>query len=93
MDLLHGLPFLDAVVRESLRVLAPVSNTVREAAVDDVIPLSEPIVSRDGKELKEITVAAGETVFVGILNMNRAEEIWGQDAAKFRCVLSASAGV
>lgn len=84
MDVLQGLSYLDAVVRESLRVNAPVSNTVRTAAEDDVIPLSEPIIGRDGNKLNEITVAKGDTVFVGILNMNRAPEIWGEDAAEFK---------
>ena len=114
MDALNGLPYLDAVVRESLRVNAPVSNSqpdltridqpssatdvwtttasdlnfaaVREAAEDDVVPLSEPILGRDGREHKEITIGKGETVFIGILNMNRAPEIWGADAAEFKCV-------
>ena len=42
------LPYLDAVVRETLRVHAPVPVTNRVAMKDDLIPVSEPFVDRDG---------------------------------------------
>lgn len=42
MDELNELPYLEAVVRETLRVHAPVVSTARIAAKDDVIPLNTP---------------------------------------------------
>lgn len=42
MDELSELPYLDAVVRETMRVHAPVPVTVRMAIKDDVIPLHTP---------------------------------------------------
>ncbi|KIY44270.1 p450-domain-containing protein [Fistulina hepatica ATCC 64428] len=54
MDELNALPYLDRVVRESLRVYSPVCNTVRIADVDDVIPLSRPIVDKRGVQRREI---------------------------------------
>lgn len=48
MEDLNGLPFLDAVVRETLRVYSPVMGTVRVAAKDDVIPLSRPFKDTKG---------------------------------------------
>jgi cytochrome P450 len=48
MDDMNGLPYLDAVVREALRVHAPVPATVRIAMKDDVIPLDTPFVDKNG---------------------------------------------
>ena len=49
MDQLNSLPYLDKVIRETLRVHAPVPATTREATVDDVIPVEEPFVDRYGQ--------------------------------------------
>ena len=49
MDQLNALPYLDAVVRETLRVHAPVPIITRVAMKDDVIPVAEPFVDRYGK--------------------------------------------
>jgi cytochrome P450 len=54
MDELQALPYLDAVVRETMRVHAPVPNTIRIAKRDDVIPLDEPFVDRNGESRTEI---------------------------------------
>ena len=42
MDELSALPYLDAVVRETMRVHAAVPSTIRIAMQDEVIPLSRP---------------------------------------------------
>jgi cytochrome P450 len=49
LESLNGLTYLDAVVREILRYHPPVSISVREAQKDDVIPLENGFVGRDGK--------------------------------------------
>ena len=49
MDELSSLPYLDAVVRETLRIHAPVPSSVRTAMKDEVLPLSEPFVDRHGQ--------------------------------------------
>ncbi len=49
MDQLNSLPYLDRVVRETLRLYAPVPETTRVAEKDDVIPVSEPFVDRFGQ--------------------------------------------
>ena len=54
MDELNALPYLDAVVRETLRLHSPITFLVREAKKDDVIPLSEPFTDRYGRVHKEI---------------------------------------
>jgi hypothetical protein len=49
-DVLHALPYLDSVVRESLRLYSPVAFSTRMAFEDDVLPLSTPYVDKQGRE-------------------------------------------
>ncbi len=42
MDDLNGLRYLDMVIRESLRLYAPVPMAARVAQQDDLIPLNQP---------------------------------------------------
>ena len=48
MDDLNALPYLDAFVRETLRVHAPVPSSLRVATQDDVIPLEHPVKDEHG---------------------------------------------
>lgn len=54
MEELNALPYLDAVVRETLRVHPPVEATSREAVQDDFLPFSHPIKDRHGKMIDGI---------------------------------------
>jgi cytochrome P450 len=49
MDQLNALPYLDMVVRESLRLHPPVPATSRVSMKDDILPLSKPVVDRNGR--------------------------------------------
>ncbi|KAJ7464550.1 cytochrome P450 [Mycena latifolia] len=82
-QLVSGLPYLDAVVLETLRLHPPVDNTVREAMVDDVIPISEAITTASGDVVNSIAVAKGSVVTVSIRCMNRSEVFWGPNAKQF----------
>ncbi|KIY46006.1 cytochrome P450, partial [Fistulina hepatica ATCC 64428] len=85
MDELNALPYLDRVVRESLRMYSPVSNTVlRMADVDDVIPLSRPIVDKRGVQRREIRIKRGLNIQIPIQTMNKDPDMWGDDAKEFR---------
>ncbi|KAI0373445.1 cytochrome P450 [Pilatotrama ljubarskyi] len=84
MEELNALPYLDAVVRETLRLHSPVTMLIREAAKDDVIPLSEPITDRNGKVHYGIKIAKGNKVVVPILAVHRSKAIWGEDALEFK---------
>jgi cytochrome P450 len=48
MDELMALPYLDAIVRETLRVHAPVPSTVRIAMKDDILPVETPFTDKYG---------------------------------------------
>lgn len=47
---LADLPYLDMVVREILRVHAPVPQTIRVAAKDEAIPAATPFKDKNGIE-------------------------------------------
>jgi cytochrome P450 len=81
------LPLLDAVVRETLRLHAPVPSTVRAATRADTLPLSAPFMDREGKERTSVPMRKGEVVVIPVRLVNRAEAIWGADAGEWRCSL------
>ncbi|KAK0227770.1 cytochrome P450 [Armillaria fumosa] len=84
MDELNALPYLDWVVRETLRVHAPVPSTIRTAGKDDVIPLSRPFIDRKGVVQDSIRIRKGQTIMIPIVTVNRDEALWGEDAMKFK---------
>ena len=49
MDELNALPYLDLIVKESLRLHAPVPMTSREAMQDCFLPLGKPYIDKQGK--------------------------------------------
>ncbi|KAF5313993.1 hypothetical protein D9611_006969 [Ephemerocybe angulata] len=79
-----ALPWLDAVCRETLRVYPPVPTLGRHARKDIMLPLSEPILSKEGKEISEIFIPKDTEVVVSILSCNRDPKIWGPDAAEWK---------
>ena len=54
-DELMALPYLDAVVRETLRLHPAIPAVPRVASKDDVIPLDEPFTNRNGKIQSEVS--------------------------------------
>ncbi|KAJ3767707.1 cytochrome P450 [Lentinula raphanica] len=81
---INSLPYLDAVCRESLRLYPPVTMEARYTLKDAVLPLSKPITDDDGKEIREVMVPRGTTIFISIYNANRNEELWGPDANEWK---------
>ncbi|TDL20681.1 cytochrome P450 [Rickenella mellea] len=74
---LDALPYLDVVMRETLRLHAAVPATFRQAAVDDVIPLSEPYKDRKGQLRYEIRQVYPH----GCMAISA---IWGDDVLDFK---------
>ncbi|PCH43005.1 cytochrome P450 [Wolfiporia cocos MD-104 SS10] len=84
MDELNALPYLDAVIRETMRVHSPVAAAVRIASKDDVIPLNTPYTDVRGAVHDFVRVKKGTVIVVPILAINGSKAMWGEDAAAFR---------
>ncbi|KAE9404971.1 cytochrome P450 [Gymnopus androsaceus JB14] len=84
MEELNSLSYLDAVVRETLRLHAPVPSVMRVAAEDDVIPLSQPVIDRNGVTHNTLSVQKGQAISISILAINRDKAVWGEDALEFK---------
>ncbi|KAI5117516.1 hypothetical protein M0805_009524 [Coniferiporia weirii] len=82
-QLANGLPYLDGVTREILRLHAPLGQTGRIAAYDDVIPLGTSVTTASGKSVDHITIGGGTALVVPIQTINRSEAIWGANAKEF----------
>ncbi|THU77105.1 cytochrome P450 [Dendrothele bispora CBS 962.96] len=84
MDELSALPYLDAFVREVLRLHTPVTFIARAAVKDDIIPLKEPVIDVNGKTLKELHVKKGQLIQIPIKSVNKDKKLWGEDAWEFK---------
>ncbi|KAH0588302.1 hypothetical protein H2248_004163 [Termitomyces sp. 'cryptogamus'] len=82
-QLVSELPYLDSVVHEVLRLHPPVTDTNAVAAEDDIIPLSNPIVTATGESVSSIVVRRGTTVTAPIRTINRSTAFWGPNAKEF----------
>ncbi len=70
-----SLPFLDHVVRETLRMIPPHASFLRVASQNCTIPTD------DGKG---VNIRAGQFIHMPIQGMNTAKELWGPDAFEFK---------
>ncbi|KAK6969217.1 cytochrome P450 [Favolaschia claudopus] len=84
LDDLNALPYLECVVRESLRVHSPVLFNKRFAVRDDVVPLGKPFIGKDGKERDCIPIRKGQTFIFRWLAVNTDKSVWGEDADEFK---------
>ncbi|KAF9484959.1 cytochrome P450 [Pholiota conissans] len=84
MDELNALPYLDAVVRETLRVHPPVAASSRQAVHDDFLPFRKPIMDRNGKMIDGVLIKKGQALIIPIKAVNRDKSIWGEDANEFK---------
>lgn len=84
MEDLMGLPYLDAVVREALRLHSPVAIFVKVATKDDMIPLDTAITDIKGNSQQAIRIRKGDSVWIPVRMINRSKAVWGEDAAEFK---------
>lgn len=82
-DDIQRLQFLDAVVKEGLRLHPASPQTERVALRDDVVPLSKPIVTPSGETLSSVRVRAGQVFHIPFTTMHVNPAVWGPSAAAF----------
>ncbi|KAJ7912531.1 cytochrome P450 [Mycena leptocephala] len=83
MDQLNELPYLDCVVRETLRVHAPVPSTMRIADAGRRGTARDPVHGYLRHRTRDSKVNKGQIIMIPILAMNRDKAIWGPDAMEF----------
>ncbi|KAJ6473158.1 cytochrome P450 [Mycena sanguinolenta] len=83
-QLVTALPYLDSVVLETLRLHPPLAESTRQAMVDDILPISEPITLASGEVVDSIPIPKDTVVTVSIRCMNQSEVFWGPDAKEFK---------
>ncbi|KAL5633803.1 hypothetical protein ACGC1H_005858 [Rhizoctonia solani] len=81
-DGLLELPYLDAVIREILRLYPPVSFLNRICEEDTILPLQYPVETPSGK-ITSIPIKKGTRIFMSISVSNRHRRIWGERAHEF----------
>jgi len=79
----EAMPYMNAVVKESLRFHPVVPNIHRQATKDDVLPLSKPIISTTGELLHELPIPKGTKIMASIAGYNRNTDIFGEDPHVF----------
>ncbi|KAK7055257.1 cytochrome P450 [Favolaschia claudopus] len=75
-DYVSGLPYLDAVLNETLRKYPGLAYMERVATKEDSIPLKEPITLTDGRVVNSVEVAPGQTILVPIIAIQRLDSVW-----------------
>lgn len=82
---LSNHPYLNNVVRESLRLVPPLHSSLRVATQDDEIPTSYPVHLRDGSisDQRSIHIRKGDFVHVPVEAFHLDKEIWGENAWEF----------
>jgi len=80
---LDAMPYLNAFLKESLRMHPAALVMFREAARDAVLPLFKPIYSLRGETITELPIPKGLGIMASISNYNRNEDIFGDNAHVF----------
>lgn len=75
-DFQTRLPFLDAILRETLRMYPALPYMERLATKHDVIPLRNPVRMRNGAVVNEIVIHPGQTVLIPIIALHRLDSTW-----------------
>ena len=54
------------------------------ACRDTILPLSQPVRARDGRDLPELVVTRGTPVITLIQAFNTNKDLWGEDATEWK---------
>ncbi|KAG8850669.1 hypothetical protein FRB96_009629 [Tulasnella sp. 330] len=84
MEELNALPYLNNVVKEILRLRPAGTLLKRKARSDTIIPLAQPIIDKNGKQVHELFVRRGDSVLIHLYAANTRTDLWGSDALLFR---------
>ncbi|KAF4618312.1 hypothetical protein D9613_011704 [Agrocybe pediades] len=83
-DLEQDMPYLQAILKETLRFHGPIYHHLKIPTVDSVVPLLRPITTTDGQVLESLSIEKGTHIYLDIAGYNRDPDIFGKDADTFR---------
>lgn len=83
-DVLMSLPFLDSIVKETLRLYPSLPVMARATSKAITIPLQFPARSRSGGYTSAVAIPEGTVTIISILAANRHQGLWGADANEWR---------
>ncbi|KAG0694944.1 cytochrome P450 [Suillus ampliporus] len=83
-DALMNLPFLDGVVKETLRLYPSFPHMPRQVGKSTTLPVQFPVRSSSGAEVSAIVVPEKSFIVISILAANRNRTIWGDDAHEWK---------
>ncbi|KAF4574287.1 hypothetical protein EYR40_005996 [Pleurotus pulmonarius] len=84
LNTIEGLVWLNAFLKETLRLHPGLPMSDRIASTDAVIPVSQPIITSTGEKITEVRVPKGTLVHVATASANRLAYVWGPDAHEFK---------
>jgi cytochrome P450 len=79
----ESMAYTTAVMKEVLRFHTVSYTSLREAARDEILPLSKPLVTKSGKRITELPIAKNTVLVVSLAGYNRNTDVFGEDAHKF----------
>ncbi|KAF8906807.1 cytochrome P450 [Gymnopilus junonius] len=82
-DMQDRLPYLNAIMKETLRLYPALPYMERTATKFDIIPLRDPVRMSNGTIVSEISVQPGQTVVIPIIAIQCQDDVW-KDADEFR---------
>ncbi|KAH0589212.1 hypothetical protein H2248_004975 [Termitomyces sp. 'cryptogamus'] len=80
---LDGMEYLSAILKESMRFHPALYQNYRQAAKDDVLPLSTPTRTTSGEYLNNLPIPKGMKVILSIAAYHRNKDVFGEDADIF----------
>ncbi|KAG6898148.1 hypothetical protein C0992_004864 [Termitomyces sp. T32_za158] len=80
---LDSMQYLAAILKESMRFHPALYQNYRQAAKDDVLPLSTPIKTASGQSLDNLPIPKGLKVILSIAAYHRNKDVFGKDADVF----------
>ncbi|KIK52522.1 hypothetical protein GYMLUDRAFT_88653 [Collybiopsis luxurians FD-317 M1] len=81
-DFQTKFPYLDAVLKETLRLYPGLAYMERVATKNDIIPLAQTIIGSNGQLVDKIVVKPGQVVLIPIMAIHRDDSKWA-DPDKF----------